>query len=158
VRWVRNSLTASVGTAARNASAVGVADRCAWRVSDWLAALSGTGADADASADAAAVRPPDVITANPPYVTTAAWETLPATVRVYEPRRALDGGPDGLDAYRALAAQAPAHMSPATTLVVEIGAHQGDAVRHLMGQQGLRCVAARHDLADWERCLAFRLH
>ena len=95
----------------------------------------------------------DVITSNPPYIALDEWPSLPVTVQRYvssdpcsrclraylllaasphpryEPRLALDGGTDGLDAYRAIAAQAPAYMAPSTVLVVEVGIRQGQSVR-----------------------------
>ena len=76
----------------------------------------------------------------------------------YEPRTALDGGPDGLAAYRALAAQAQRHLAPTARLVLEIGAHQGPDVRAIFAAHGLECFDARQDLAAFERCLAFRRH
>ena len=54
----------------------------------------------------------DVIVANPPYVPTAAWEQLPRDIKDYEPRLALDGGPDGLDVIRALVAEVHAVAAP----------------------------------------------
>jgi release factor glutamine methyltransferase len=73
----------------------------------------------------------DLIIANLPYVSGAEWEELPRTITAYEPRSALDGGPDGLEAIRRLLAQAGPHLKPQTTILLEIGATQGAAVTDL---------------------------
>jgi release factor glutamine methyltransferase len=69
--------------------------------------------------------PVDLIAANLPYVATPDWEGLMPEVRVYEPRQALDGGPDGLACIRRLLHQAPAKLRPGALVLVEIGAMQG---------------------------------
>ena len=73
----------------------------------------------------------DLIVANLPYVSSAEWEQLPWAITAYEPRSALDGGPDGLDAIRCLLAQARPHLKPQTTILLEIGATQGATVTNL---------------------------
>ena len=73
----------------------------------------------------------DLIVANLPYVSGAEWEQLPRTIAAYEPRFALDGGPDGLDAIRRLLAQVRSHLKPQATILLEIGATQGAAVTNL---------------------------
>ncbi len=75
--------------------------------------------------------PVDLIVANLPYVSRAEWEQLPPTITAYEPRLALDGGPDGLDLIRRLLAQARSHLKPQATVLLEIGATQRAAVTHL---------------------------
>jgi release factor glutamine methyltransferase len=75
--------------------------------------------------------PVDLIVANLPYVSGAEWEQLPRTIAAYEPRSALDGGPDGLDAIRRLLAQAQSHLKPQAMILLEIGATQGAAVTDL---------------------------
>ena len=75
--------------------------------------------------------PVDLIVANLPYVSGAEWEQLPRTITAYEPRFALDGGPDGLDVIRRLLAQARSYLKPQATIVLEIGATQGAAVADL---------------------------
>ena len=75
--------------------------------------------------------PVDLIVANLPYVSRAEWEQLPRTITAYEPRSALDGGPDGLDAIRRLLAQARSRLKPQATILLEIGATQGAAVTDL---------------------------
>jgi release factor glutamine methyltransferase len=71
----------------------------------------------------------DAVVSNPPYVRTADIETLAPEVRDHEPRRALDGGPDGLAVVRALLADAPRVLRPGGWLVMEVGAGQADAVQ-----------------------------
>jgi release factor glutamine methyltransferase len=75
--------------------------------------------------------PVNLIFANLPYVSWAEWEQLPRTITAYEPRSALDGGPDGLDAIRRLLAQARSHLKPQATILLEIGAMQGATVTNL---------------------------
>lgn len=75
--------------------------------------------------------PVDLIVANLPYVSRAEWKQLPRTIAAYEPRSALDGGPDGLDAIRRLLAQARSHLKPQATILLEIGATQGAAATDL---------------------------
>ncbi len=74
------------------------------------------------------VGPFDIILANLPYVARSEWATLPPEVRDYEPASALDGGPDGLDAYRRFLPQAAARLARGGLLAVEIGAGQADAM------------------------------
>ena len=78
----------------------------------------------------------DVIVSNPPYVPTAAWEQLPRDIKDYEPRLALDGGPDGLDVIRALAAEAHRLLQPGGLLAMEVGQGQAEAVKRLLEEMG----------------------
>ena len=73
----------------------------------------------------------DVILSNPPYIADAEFATLDRGVREFEPRSALAGGPDGLDFYRRIAAEAAVHLSPGGMVMVEIGATQSPTVREL---------------------------
>lgn len=76
----------------------------------------------------------DVVAANLPYIPTEVWAALPPEIRDYEPREALDGGPDGLDVIRRLVAEAPSHLKPSGALALEIGAGQADAVLSLLAE------------------------
>lgn len=96
----------------------------------------------------------DLVVSNPPYVASADIAALPREVREYDPQPSLDGGADGLAAYRAIAAVAPRLLRPAGHLVVEIGAGQGRAVSELFAQSGLAIGATRHDLSGIPRALA----
>lgn len=75
--------------------------------------------------------PADLITANLPYVTSGEWCHLSPEIRLYEPRAALDGGPDGLEYIRRLLQGAGSHLHPGGSLLLEIGASQGAAVTAL---------------------------
>jgi release factor glutamine methyltransferase len=96
----------------------------------------------------------DLVVSNPPYIASGDIGTLSPDVREYDPRHALDGGPDGLAAYRAIATSAPRLLSPAGHLVVEIGAAQEAAVRQLFTQGGLAIASVRHDLSGTPRVIA----
>lgn len=93
----------------------------------------------------------DLITANPPYIESAAIDGLAPEVRDHDPRLALDGGQDGLDAFRAIVVEAPRWLKPGGALVVEIGAQQAAAVRALFHRAGLADVALEKDLAGLDR-------
>jgi release factor glutamine methyltransferase len=102
----------------------------------------------------AALRGPfDLIVSNPPYVTSAEIAMLAAEVRDFEPRTALDGGLDGLDAYRSLAVTLPPLLAPGGIAVVELGIGQAPAVGALFRAAGLTTRAPRPDLAGVPRAL-----
>lgn len=89
----------------------------------------------------------DAVVSNPPYVATSEWGRLPADVKKYEPRLALDGGADGLDFYRRLAPQAWQILKRGALLALEIGADQGAAVVEILHASGR--WAAVEVLADY---------
>jgi release factor glutamine methyltransferase len=91
----------------------------------------------------------DFIVSNPPYVRTA--DIVGGLT--FEPRLALDGGADGLDAYRVLLAEAPAHLNAGGALLVEHGTAQRAALGALAAAHGWRVAAARDDLAGRARVL-----
>lgn len=95
----------------------------------------------------------DLVVSNPPYVKTGDIATLAPEVR-RDPRRALDGGADGLDCYRTIAAQASRLLNPSGHLVVELGMGQEAAVAALFRSVGLTTQPARADLAGIPRALA----
>lgn len=104
---------AALEVAAENARALGVADRATFRRGDWCDGIG---------------EPFDLVVANPPYVTEAELAGLSPEVRLHEPRLALAGGPDGLDAYRRISAGLRPILAPGGRLMVEIGPAQGAAV------------------------------
>jgi release factor glutamine methyltransferase len=126
--------------ARRNAMRLGLADRARFAACDYGAALAG---------------PFDLVLSNPPYIATSVIATLAPEVRDHDPSCALDGGADGLAAYRTLAADA-ARLAGAGHLVVEIGAGQERDVEFLLTQKGLALAAMRHDLSGIARALAVR--
>jgi release factor glutamine methyltransferase len=99
----------------------------------------------------------DLVVSNPPYVPRSDVAALTPEVRDYAPALALDGGPDGLDGYRAIAGVARALLAPAGRLIVELGAGQEPAVRALFTNSGLKVTVARKDLAGIPRALVVEL-
>ncbi len=97
-----------------------------------------------------------VITANLPYVREPVWRTLAPDVQRFEPRLALDGGYDGLDVIRRLAAAAPARLAPGGALYLEIGYDQGESVPALLVQHGMVDVVVRKDYAGHPRIVRGR--
>lgn len=95
----------------------------------------------------------DFVISNPPYIDTAVIETLDKTVRDYEPHLALDGGADGLDAYRALLMQAMPYVRRGGFFCFEIGYDQGARLRELMKQSGLTRIDLSQDLAGKDRAI-----
>jgi release factor glutamine methyltransferase len=95
----------------------------------------------------------DVILANPPYIPSPALPTLTPEVVLYEPELALDGGMDGLEAYRALAPVMARLLAPTGIAALEVGAGQAPVVAAIMGRAGLALRAVRHDLSGVDRCL-----
>lgn len=115
--------------------------RTAFVVCDMAAALGG---------------PFDVIVANPPYVASADIATLAPEVRLYDPLAALDGGPDGLDCYRAIARAAPALLAPDGVLAVELGAGLAEPVAVLFAAAGLAASPPQPDLNGVPRAIVAR--
>ena len=90
----------------------------------------------------------DVVVANAPYVPSRHLATMPAEAREHEPRAALDGGVDGLDLHRRIAAAVGAWLRPGGVLVVEVSTDQTDAALELVTAAGLRAGLVRDDEAD----------
>ena len=129
-------------TAGDNAARLGLSDRAAFIACDYTAGLSGTF---------------DLIASNPPYIRSADIEGLATEVRDHDPRAALDGGADGLDAYRALIPQAAGLLAPGGALVVEAGQGQSDQIEALMTAAGLTTSnTPRADLAGIPRAVSGR--
>jgi release factor glutamine methyltransferase len=97
--------------------------------------------------------PFDLVVSNPPYIARAEIATLAPEVRDYDPALALDGGADGLDAYRLIANDALRLLAPGARLFVELGVGQEGAVRSLFTNAGLNAGDARPDLAGIPRVL-----
>ena len=130
----------AVATATGNAARNGVGERAVFRQGDWTAGIEERF---------------DLILSNPPYIGSGEIAGLDRAVREHDPLLALDGGPDGLTAYRALAAALPGHLKPGGIAILEIGAGQEEAVVALMRQAGLRHLDARRDLGGHIRALVF---
>ncbi len=95
---------------------------------------------------AALAGPFDLIVSNPPYIASGDIVTLPPEVRLFDPLPALDGGADGLNVYRAIAATAPPLLAPAGLLAVELGAGQAEPVATIFAAAGLVPSAPRPDV------------
>lgn len=98
----------------------------------------------------------DLIISNPPYIASGVIPELAPEVRAHDPLSALDGGADGLDAYREIAALGAAGMKPGAWLVLEIGFDQKEAVSHLLAQSGFKYLASGQDLGGNDRWVAAR--
>ncbi|MBN9530505.1 MAG: peptide chain release factor N(5)-glutamine methyltransferase [Alphaproteobacteria bacterium] len=131
----------AVAMAAENAAMLGLAGRAAFREGDWLAGVTETF---------------DVVLSNPPYIASAEIATLAPEVRLHDPQGALDGGADGLDAYRALLPQAAARLAPAGLCAVEIGHDQAAAVATLMQAAGFAVEPVLTDLGGRDRVVVGR--
>lgn len=99
----------------------------------------------------------DLIVSNPPYIESAAIETLMVEVRDHDPRLALDGGPDGLRPYRAIARDAAAHLTAEGVVLLEIGTGQGEDVTDIFAEAGFNRVTVEQDLAGHERMVVARI-
>ncbi|MCC6457343.1 MAG: peptide chain release factor N(5)-glutamine methyltransferase [Caldilineaceae bacterium] len=104
-------------------------------------------------------RPVDIIAANLPYITSGDYPNLMADVRDYEPRLALEAGPEGLDLIGRLLDQAPAHLNPGGVLFLEIGSDQGRAVLELVQRRlpQARHVGIRQDYHGFDRLVVIGL-
>jgi release factor glutamine methyltransferase len=109
----------ALAVAAANAQKHGVADRITLLEGDLFGPVAG--------------QTFDLIVSNPPYIAQGEFSSLDVGVRDFEPRSALDGGPDGLNFYRRIAAEAANYLVPGGSILVEIGATQEAAVRELFG-------------------------
>lgn len=98
----------------------------------------------------------DLVVANPPYIAAGDIAGLAPEVRLFDPRRALDGGADGLDFYRAIAATAPALLAGDGVLAVELGAGQSHRVAALFAAAGLALSPVHPDLNGVPRVLVAR--
>lgn len=100
----------------------------------------------------------DLIVSNPPYIPTADIDGLQPEVRDFEPRGALDGGPDGLDAYRMLVPVVPDYLNPGGWLLVEIGIGQAGSVMELFKANGFTELFTARDPAGIERVVGGSIH
>jgi len=106
---------------------------------------------------AAALRGPfDAIVSNPPYIASGDIASLAPDVRDFDPHLALDGGPDGLHFFRAIAAAAPTLLAPGGVLVVELGIGQAEPVAQLFAAAGLAPSPPHPDLNGTPRALVAR--
>lgn len=121
-----------------NAASLGLASRARFVRGDWAEAVRGRF---------------EVIVTNPPYVPTSDLAALMPDVRSFEPRRALDGGADGLAAYRRIVARLSDVAMPEAWAVMEIAPDLAENVAALVGGAGFEIVAVLADLAGRPRCV-----
>ena len=93
----------------------------------------------------------DIIVSNPPYIPSEDIEELQVEVRGYEPRKALDGGIDGLDFYRRIIPESKIYLKSGGILAFEIGYEQGNSVRELLVEEGFSSVEVLVDLQGLDR-------
>ena len=129
----------ALAVAQGNALALGVTNRTSFALSNWFATLT---------------ERYDLITSNPPYIAADEMPHLSPEVRDHEPHIALTPGGDGLDAYRAIAAGAAAHLTAKGRLIVEIGPTQGRAVCAMLTAAGLMGATIRPDLDGRDRVVS----
>lgn len=130
----------ALATAAGNADMTGNKERFRTLQSDWFSAVEGRF---------------HIIVSNPPYIVSKEIGTLEREVRDHDPLAALDGGPDGLAAYRRIAAGAAAHLEHDGVIAVEIGHDQEQAVEAIFARNGFARIGASRDLGGIIRALAF---
>jgi len=128
----------ALSAARQNAERHRVAERIEFRLGAWWQAVPHTELF-------------DLIVSNPPYIATDAIAELSPEVRVFDPKAALDGGFDGLDAYRAIAAQAARRLNPGGKMLLEIGFNQGEAVSRMFLRAGFGRVEVLKDLGGLDR-------
>jgi len=128
----------ALAVAAGNARRLSLGARAAFRCGDWCDGLEGDF---------------DLIVSNPPYIAEAEIAGLAPEVRLHEPRAALSGGADGLDAYRRIARCAGSFLAARGRMLLEIGPSQAAAVRGILAAGGLKVVSIRQDLDGRDRVI-----
>ncbi|MEJ0061643.1 MAG: peptide chain release factor N(5)-glutamine methyltransferase [Alphaproteobacteria bacterium] len=128
----------AVALAGQNAERLGFKERAEFKAGDWADGIAA---------------PFDLIISNPPYIPNADIAALDRDVRDYDPLLALDGGADGLDAYRALAKIIPGLLKSGGHAVIEIGYDQGLSAADIFTKVGFPPPKLRRDLGGQPRCL-----
>ena len=134
---------AALALARQNAARHQVAERVTFHLGDGFAALPGG-------------LKFDLIVSNPPYIASAEIETLEPEVRDFDPRLALDGGADGLDFYRRLAAGAADFLTPGSQFMLEFGDGQAEAVEKILSAQNWIVEAVIADYSGRNRMIIAR--
>ncbi len=128
----------AVTVARRNAGRLGVAGRAGFLVSEWASSLTARF---------------DLVVCNPPYIARPERRRLAPEVARFDPKEALFGGADGLDAYRLLAPELPRLLNLGAWACLEVGVGQAESVTGLLGDAGLIDLAAIEDLNGLKRCV-----
>ncbi|MEZ5830066.1 MAG: peptide chain release factor N(5)-glutamine methyltransferase [Dongiaceae bacterium] len=132
---------AALAVARQNADALGLGTRASFRQAEWDDGLSPSF---------------DILISNPPYIPSGDIADLQPEVSAFEPRLALDGGADGLVAYRRLAPAAARLLAAEGLAAFEVGIGQSDSVAAIGRAAGLRHIATAHDLGAVPRCVLFK--
>lgn len=128
-------------TAFKNAVQLGLADRFSTIKSNWFSNIEGQF---------------DVIVSNPPYISAQAMQELSIEVDEHDPRLALYGGEDGLDAYRQLAENSSNYLTAGGVIGLEIGFDQNVPVKTLFLDQGFELIGEYKDFGGRDRVLLFK--
>jgi len=131
----------AVATARLNAERNGVGNRAEFHQANWAEGITG---------------PFDLIVSNPPYIADPIIDTLEVEVRVHDPRLALSGGRDGLDAYRAIAEAIPALLAPGGVVALEIGSDQSESVPKIFSGLGYELEGPFADFGARPRAIVLR--
>ncbi len=139
--------------ARQNADALGLSDRTLWLQGDLFEAVADTSVTGGITFENISSRYQkyDMIISNPPYIRTDVIETLAPEVRCAEPRLALDGGSDGLDFYRRIISEAPAHLVIGGRIMLEIGYDQAEDVSALLQKAGYYGIEVIKDYSGNDR-------
>ena len=124
--------------AQENVENLGLTSRAKITNNDWMTGLEGKF---------------DIIISNPPYIVESEIASLESAVNQFEPHQALSGGADGLAAYRSIAAQCMAHLSPEGLLAVECGIGQVPDIKEIFLNNNLKVNSIHRDIANVERCI-----
>jgi release factor glutamine methyltransferase len=133
---------AALEVARGNAEANGVSHHVSFLHSNWFSNVTGRF---------------HLIVSNPPYIRATDIGALDRDVRDFDPHLALNGGPDGLACYRAIAAKAAAFLQPGGHIIVEIGHDQANDVEEIFGAHGFQTVKRYSDHAGLARGLVFTI-
>lgn len=124
-----------------NADRLGLGDRATFGLGNWFAGLDERF---------------DLVVSNPPYIPAADIPDLSPEVRLYDPRAALDGGPDGLAPYRVMIPLLPRYLNYGGAAVFEVGIHQAEPVARLLAEAGAADITIKNDLGGVARAVAGR--
>ena len=130
---------AALSVARENAHRLSLDGRCRWIEGQWEAALS--------------AGPFDIVVSNPPYIASAAIDRLAPEVAAHEPRGALDGGADGLDAYRAIVPLLRQLLAPQGIAALEMGLGQGPEIGQLLAHADMEKIKICQDLGGIDRVM-----
>jgi release factor glutamine methyltransferase len=144
--WATDLSEKAIAVARSNAGTHHVEDRIRWWVGRWFSGV-----------EAAPEEAFDLIVSNPPYIAGAELSALEPEVRRFEPRIALEGGPDGLESITHILQTAPTYLRPGGWLLMEIGCDQGAAVKRLAVQcRAFDQISVEKDFAGLDRVACFR--